>query len=117
MNTLDRYRALIDDWAAFEAILFQPLPTCIWANPLRVTSEQLVEIFTTEGIDLKPLPWQPGSFQLAPDFKPGRHWAFLAGLYHTQEAVSMLPVLLLDPQPGERDQQVGFMAPAKYWLR
>ncbi|MCB0196349.1 MAG: methyltransferase domain-containing protein [Anaerolineae bacterium] len=102
MNTLNRYYPLIDDWAAFETILFEPLPTCVWANPLRITAEQLAEIFTTEGIDFEPLAWQPGGFQLAPDFKPGHHWAFLAGLYHSQEAVSMLPVLLLDPQPGER---------------
>ena len=102
MNSLTRYRPLIGDWATFEKILFQPLPTCVWANPLRITAAQLAGIFTTERIDFEPLPWYPGGFQLAPDFKPGRHWAFLAGLYHSQEAVSMLPILLLDPQPGER---------------
>lgn len=102
MESLHRYRSLIDDWAAFEAILSRPLPTCIWTNSLRTTPEQLAAILTAEGIPFEPLAWYPGGFQLAPDFKPGRHWAFLAGLYHSQEAVSMLPVLLLDPRPGQR---------------
>ena len=102
METFTRYRSLVDDWAAFQESLFQPLPLCIWANPLRVTPDQLADLFAAEGIQSEPLPWYPGGRQLDPDFRPGHHWAFLAGLYHTQEAVSMLPVLLLDPQPGER---------------
>jgi NOL1/NOP2/sun family putative RNA methylase len=32
----------------------------------------------------------------------GRHWTYLAGWFHIQEASSMIPALLLDPQPGER---------------
>lgn len=102
MEIFARYRSLVDDWAAFQESLFRPLSVCIWANPLRVTPDQLADIFSTEGIRSEPLAWHPGGRQLEPDFRPGYHWAFLAGLYHTQEAVSMLPVLLLDPQPGER---------------
>ncbi|MCB9079389.1 MAG: methyltransferase domain-containing protein [Anaerolineaceae bacterium] len=102
MDIFARYRSIVDDWAAFQDSLFRPLPVCIWANPLRVTPDQLAGIFTTDGVRSEPLAWYPGGRQLEPDFRPGHHWAFLAGLYHTQEAVSMLPVLLLDPQPGER---------------
>ncbi|MCA9973114.1 MAG: methyltransferase domain-containing protein, partial [Anaerolineales bacterium] len=54
------------------------------------------------GVPVSPLPWQPDAFRLPSDFQPGLHWSFLAGLFHIQEEVSMLPVQLLDPQPGER---------------
>jgi 16S rRNA C967 or C1407 C5-methylase (RsmB/RsmF family) len=98
----ERYRPIIDDWAAFEAALSRPLPTCLWANPLRTTPQQLARFLAEDGLQPEPLSWYPGGFKLAADFKPGLHWTFLAGLCHSQEAVSMLPVLLLDPRPGER---------------
>lgn len=97
-----RYESLIDDWSAFTEICFRPLPTCIWTNTLRITPERLAGIFATEGIKFEQLTWHPGGFKLAPDFQPGHHWAFLAGLYHVQEEVSMLPAFFLNPQPGER---------------
>ena len=101
INYLARYRPIVDDWEAFLQALSQPLPTCIWANTLRVSPAQLRE-FLAEDTPLEPLPWYPGGFQLPTNFKPGRHWAYLAGLFHVQEAVSMLPVQLLNPQPGQR---------------
>lgn len=102
LATFKRYQPLIEDWTAFQDTLLRPLPTCIWTNPLRTTPAHLAQLLAAEGIPFEPLPWYPGAFKLPPDFKPGYHWAFLAGLYHVQEAVSMLPVSLLDPQPGER---------------
>jgi NOL1/NOP2/sun family putative RNA methylase len=98
----ERYRPIIDDWEAFTEALAHPLPTCIWTNPLRARPQQLAEFLAADGLRFEPMSWYPGGFQLARDFKPGRHWTFLAGLCHSQEAVSLLPVLLLDPQPGER---------------
>lgn len=102
--SFERYRPLIDDWDAFAAALSRPLPTCIWTNTLRAAPEQVAAILSADGIPFEALPWMPGGFQLPADsdFRPGRHWAYLAGLYHVQEAVSMLPVALLTPQPGER---------------
>ncbi len=97
-----KYRSILGDWDAFCAIHARPLPTTLWANTLRIVSKELADILTADNIPFEPLPWVPGGFKLASDFKPGRHWAFLAGLYQVQESSAMLPVLLLDPQPGER---------------
>jgi NOL1/NOP2/sun family putative RNA methylase len=102
VTPFERYRPLLADWDAFEAALARPLPTCIWANPLRITPAELAGLLTADGIDFEPLPWHPGGFRLRGAARPGRHWAYLAGLYHVQEEVSMVPVSLLDPQPGER---------------
>lgn len=102
LAALERYRSLLDDWAAFTAALARPLPTCIWTNPLRVTPAQLAQLLRDDGFTPEPVAWYPGAFRLEPDFKPSQHWAYQAGLYHVQEEASLLPVVLLDPQPGER---------------
>jgi 16S rRNA C967 or C1407 C5-methylase (RsmB/RsmF family) len=94
-----RYRDIIDDWGAFQEAVKRPLPTTIWANPLRITPEQLQ---TFLNVPMEPIPWLPNGFRLPDDFPAGQHWAYLAGLYHIQEEVSMLPVQFLDIQPGER---------------
>ena len=51
---------------------------------------------------MNPIPWYLGGFKLAAEFKAGLRWEYLAGLYHVQEAVSMLPVMFMDIQPGDR---------------
>ncbi|MCB8988633.1 MAG: methyltransferase domain-containing protein [Ardenticatenaceae bacterium] len=94
-----RYREIIDDWDAFQAAVQRPLPATIWTNPLRTTPEKLASLLDAP---LEPVAWYPGAFRLPPDFPTGLHWAYLAGLYHVQEEVSLLPVRLLDVQPGER---------------
>ena len=93
-----QYRPLVADWSAFQAAVKWPLPTTIWANPLKIRPEQLATLLP----QAQPLGWHPYAFRLPADFSPGLHWGFAAGLYHAQEEVSLLPVTLLDPQPGER---------------
>ncbi len=97
-----RYRPLIDDWTAFQAALQQDLPVCIWTNNLRTSPERLGELLKEEGIPFAPLPWHPSAFRLTAAANPGRHWPFLAGLYHIQEEASIIPAVLLNPRPGER---------------
>lgn len=97
-----RYRDIIDDWDAFQESVQRPLPTTIWANPLKTTPQQLAQLLRTANIPHEPISWYPGAFNLPPDFKPGLRWEYLAGLYQVQEAVALLPVLLLDMQPGQR---------------
>ncbi len=98
-----RYRSIVDDWEAFEQTLMRPLPAAVWTNTLKTDPERLAALLAEDGMPLEHLSWRPGGFKLlVQDAKPGNHWAFLGGLYHVQEEVSLLPVLLLDPQPGDR---------------
>ncbi|MCA9924330.1 MAG: RsmB/NOP family class I SAM-dependent RNA methyltransferase [Anaerolineales bacterium] len=101
-SPFSRYQPIIDDWDAFQEVIQRPLPTTIWTNPLKTTPEQLAALLTDAGIDHEPLPWYPGGFRLATEFKSGLRWEYLAGLYHVQEEVSMLPVLFMDLQPNDR---------------
>ena len=99
---LDRYQDIIPDWQAFLDASQAPLPTTAWANTLRVPVERAREILAAEGIESKALPWYPNGFETAFGTRPGKTLAYVTGVFHIQEEVSMLPVPLLDPQPGER---------------
>ena len=106
-RVFDRYRPLIDDWDAFTDALSRPLPVCVWANPLRVSPHELAECLAAGGLDPRPLSWWPGAFRVAAfahdgEAGPGARFEYIAGLYHVQEEVSLLPPRLLDPRPGER---------------
>ncbi|MEM9665963.1 MAG: RsmB/NOP family class I SAM-dependent RNA methyltransferase [Bacteroidota bacterium] len=96
-----RYRDLIDDWAAFDAAIRRPLPTCVWINPLRAQAEMLEAWWHRAGVQAAPLPGCPGAYRLD-DPKPGTRMPYWAGAYHVQEQVSMLPPLVLQAQPHER---------------
>jgi len=97
-----RYRPIIDDWDAFCAALTRPLPVCLWANELRIPAATLAGILAEEGIDARPLAWNPAGFRLTEGTSPGWRWWYVAGLAHCQEEVSMLPAFLLDVRPGMR---------------
>lgn len=98
----ERYRCIIPNWDAFHAALKRPLPTCIWANPLKITPEKLETLLAKQGIELEPLTWRTGAYRLLNTERPGSRMPYLAGLYHIQEEVSLLPVHLLDLKPGQR---------------
>ena len=98
----DRYREIIPDWPDFLATLKSFQPRVLWTNTLRLSPQELQEILRQDGFDPQPLTWYSRAFRLPPDSRPGRTLAFLTGCFHVQEEVSLLPVFLLDPRPGER---------------
>ncbi len=102
MHYLERYKPIVGDWEAFATAVTQPLPTTIWANPLKTTLEELEALLAQSGISLEPVGWYPGAYYFPADVKTGLRWEYLAGLYHVQEEVSLIPVTLMDLQPGER---------------
>jgi NOL1/NOP2/sun family putative RNA methylase len=98
----ERYQEIIEDWDDFVAALERPLPTTIWANPLKTPPGNLQNLMAEGGVALTAVPWYPGAFRLPDAVMPGLRWEYLAGLYQVQEEAALLPALLLDPQPGER---------------
>lgn len=50
----------------------------------------------------KSVPWEPMGHYYDPQARPGLHVFHDAGVYYLQEASAMAPVVLLDPQPGEK---------------
>lgn len=48
-----------------------------------------------------PVPWSPAGFFTSNQADPGDYLDHHTGVIYAQDAASQLPVLLLDPQPGE----------------
>ncbi|MFP4310060.1 MAG: SAM-dependent methyltransferase [Desulfococcaceae bacterium] len=99
----ERYGPLTDDANAFREYLDRPLDRFIWTHTGRMEPERLGALLKKAGFGPERLPWHPAAFRITgnPDGL-GNHWTYLAGLFHIQEASSMLPALLLNPQPGDR---------------
>ncbi|WP_141732317.1 RsmB/NOP family class I SAM-dependent RNA methyltransferase [Oligoflexus tunisiensis] len=97
-----RYRDICPDWPAFVASLEKPLPTTLWVNTRAIPSAALLDLMPWPQESVQPLSWRPDAFRVPEASRPGTQPEYLAGFYHLQEEVSMIPPLLLDPQPGER---------------
>lgn len=101
-DAFTRYRPIIDDWQGFCDTLAHPLPTCVWTNTLRTTPERLAAWMRAGGFSPEPVAWYPGAFKLAHDVSPGNRLEYVAGLYHVQEEVSLVPPVLLQAARHER---------------
>lgn len=109
---LERYRPLLGtEWEAFLCALRRPLPVSAWRNPSRLGRAEFETWFrdVEPEVELEQLPWLERGYRLwaagggrRPDPRPGNRLARALGLLHLQEEVSMVPAVLLDPQPGER---------------
>ncbi len=105
MKSLERYYSIVDDVEGFVAAASRPQPLFVWTNTQRTTSRQLIDVLAPNGYELTPLEWHPKAYRVIcqnGDNRLGSHWAYLAGWFHIQEASSMIPALILNPQPGER---------------
>lgn len=56
---------------------------------------------TVVGLALEPVPWSAAGRFTADDVDPGDLLAYHTGGIYPQDAASQVPVLLLDPRPGE----------------
>ena len=95
----ERYKEIVDDWSAFMDAVERPLPTTIWTNPLKTTPDALAQRLKRSGFHAEAIDWIEGAFRLPEVEQPGLLWEYMAGLFHVQEEVSMLPIKLLDVQP------------------
>jgi len=101
MEVLERYESLVDDFEAFVDACESPLPPVVRVNAIETTTERAREALEAEGVTLDQCDWHPGLFRL-PDDQAGRNWPYFHGWLHGQEEVSVVPVEILDPQPGDR---------------
>jgi NOL1/NOP2/sun family putative RNA methylase len=100
MDYLDRYREIVPDYDAFQAIQCLPLYNSARINTLKIKREKLLERLEEEGVLFQSFPWYPLGLKLDIE-SPGKLLENLQGFIHIQEELSMVPPLVLDPQPGE----------------
>lgn len=102
-ETLEEYRAFVDDWEAFQDAIRTPEPTTLRANLLRTSREEVADRLTAQGFAVEPLPHQPAFLRVLAGPRPVsdtlEHWA---GLFYIQQSVTGWAAPLLDPRPGER---------------
>ncbi len=101
MEVLERYRSLVDDWAAFRSACQRPLPAMVRVNTIKTDIDRAKLALRAADIEFEPVEWHDGLFAL-PDDQPGANWPYVHGWIHGQEEVSALPATVLDPDPGDR---------------
>lgn len=102
-HPFDRYAALTDlnelnVWSA------KPLRKSIRVNTLKTNLETFLQRAKERGWQLTPVPWCSEGFFIDRENREealGRDELHLAGHFYMQEAASMLPAAMLDPQPGD----------------
>jgi len=98
-DLLPRYRTVVPDWDRFLDACRRPPPTTVRTNTLRITPKDLRERLLQQGISTSRLPWEATLLEVdRPVGTTIEHWL---GLLYVQEAVQVLPVIALDPQPGD----------------
>lgn len=102
MESLRRYAAIVDDTEAFLAACAAPLPRVVWVNPVRLSEGEAAGTMARRCPAAERLPYLDGAWRVPPDAaRPGKWPEFALGLIHTQEEVSLWPVAVLEPRPGE----------------
>ncbi len=100
MDCLDRYREIVPDYVAFRAIQCQPLDSSARINTLKIEREKLLERLEEYGALFHSFTWYPLGLKLDIE-SPGKLLENLLGYIHIQEELSMVPPLVLNPEPGE----------------
>lgn len=102
---LERLRRIIppQKWDETANTFTEAKPTTFRVNTLKASSEILREKLEHQGFRLEKVPWYPAAFVL----RSGRlrelqeTEAYQKGEIYVQSLSSMLPPIVLDPQPGE----------------
>lgn len=100
MDNLERYRDIVPDYEAFKAIQRLPLFGSCRVNTLKIQRAKLLERLEEKGVGYRAFDWYPLGLMLDVE-SPGKMLENLLGYIHIQEELSMVPPLILDPQPGE----------------
>lgn len=78
-------------------------PTTFRANTLKITPEVLKKELTRDGFEVDSVPWLPTAFILKTKslYELTQHPLYIEGKLYVQSLSSMIPPLVLDPQPGD----------------
>ncbi|MDA1208470.1 MAG: NOL1/NOP2/sun family putative RNA methylase [bacterium] len=104
LSAFDRYAEYtdIEDLKTFST---RPLRKCVRFNTLKSSKEAFTSWAKEKQWKLEPVPWCPEGYYIERENKDealGKDLLHLLGHMYLQEAASMLPIALLDPQPGEK---------------
>lgn len=70
-------------------------------NTLKINEEELVKRLKNNGVKLEKVPWLKNAYFYKSKFALSSTPEYLQGYYYLQDAASQIPVMVLDPKPGE----------------
>ena len=79
----------------------KPLPEGFRANTLKSLEERILERLRKKGYEFRKIPWARYGYLLTSGGDLGKTLEHMLGLIYLQGPVSMAPVEVLDPKPGE----------------
>jgi NOL1/NOP2/sun family putative RNA methylase len=94
-------RLLKDEYESFISSFDGEHYRGIRINTLKISVREFLEICP---FDIEKVSWSKEGFYIkdGDDTRPGKHPYYHCGLYYIQEPSAMIPVEVLDPQPGEK---------------
>ncbi|HIE09670.1 MAG TPA: RsmB/NOP family class I SAM-dependent RNA methyltransferase [Armatimonadetes bacterium] len=98
---MERYKGIIPDWPEFLKAMGRPLPLTLRVNTLKVGPGTLKERLEAKGLKVEVADWCPILFTVKGVESLGLLLEHFLGLYHVQEASSLLAPMALEPKPGE----------------
>lgn len=98
---IDRMKVLLkEEYADFISSFDKETYKGIRVNTLKISVEEYLKV---NPFDIKEIPWIKEGFYINEDeARPGKHPYYHCGLYYIQEPSAMIPVEVLDPQPGDK---------------
>ena len=92
---------LKEDFQNLQACLYKKSRDCIRVNTLKISKNELKERLERKGWILKEVPWYENAFFVENAENLAKTKEFFLGYFYIQDASSLVPVLVLDPKPGE----------------
>ena len=81
----------------------RPLPSSFRVNTLKMDEYEILEMLKERGVSFKKIPWaRYGYLVESNSIDLGKTLEHMLGLIYIQAPISMVPVEVLDPKPGEK---------------
>jgi NOL1/NOP2/sun family putative RNA methylase len=98
----NKFKELLgEEFPLLESCLYKRPKECIRVNTLKISKEELKERLERKGWKLEEVPWYENAFFVETQESIAKTKEFFLGYYYIQDAASLVPVLALDPKPGE----------------
>ncbi len=98
---MERYKSIIDDWAAFRQECQEPLMTAVRRNRIKAGGD-FEENMDQEFKEVEQPGWNNNIYRLPGEDLPGKSLLHWRGEYYVQEESAAIPVEVLNPSPGEK---------------
>jgi NOL1/NOP2/sun family putative RNA methylase len=92
---------LKDEFPLLEMCLHKRARDCIRVNTLKISRGELKERLEKIGWKLEEVPWYENAFFVETEGSLAKTNEFFLGYYYIQDAASLVPVIILNPRPGE----------------